>query len=158
MSSNNKEGDKNLELYMVSEKNEFSTEPMAAYEINEQNVRRIIEKKEHPNPTLILSFVVILLLIIYYIYISFVKNSFSGIWISDNDQIFKIYHNKWSDNINIMQMYIDGSNDIYYANGYVLGNAIYLLEFDSISMGVIYNNKIYWANSNEVWILPGYIY
>lgn len=110
-------------------------------DLNEQLVRRIVTKNEHPNPVIIMCYVVIILVIMYYIYVTLIKPSFSGRWYFDDKNYYKICHNKWSDTISVKMA------DETVMDGWVHGRAIYL---DDGKMGVLLKNEIHW-NGGELW-------
>ena len=139
-----------MDLIMVSEKNEFSSVPMSAEDINEESVRRIISKNDHPNPIYWMLYIVIMLILIYYIYVAMVKECVDGKWYSTSGDVVVIKHNKWNDDL-----FIEMNGGLLH--GSMVGNAIYLKQDDGIALGVFNDKKIYWVGSDDIWTQPGYI-
>jgi hypothetical protein len=132
------------ELVMVSEKNEYSSAPID--EINVENVRHIINRNDHPHPVVLIIIIITLMILLYYIYAAFVKTCFNGEWIS-NEGHMKVKHNKWNDSI-----LVNG-----FVHGHVKGNAVYLIINNKLSLGVLYDDTIYWIGG-EIWKRPINIY
>lgn len=133
-------------LVMVSETNEYSAIPTE--EMNMTNVKNIIHKNDHPHPVILCVIVIVLMIVIYYIYVAFIKVCFNGKWISNNENrgFISLKHNKWNDSVIVDD----------FIKGYVKGNAIYLHVNNKISLGILYDNNIYWLNG-DVWKRPIHI-
>jgi hypothetical protein len=131
-----------MNINAITNTNEHYVIPIAKK--NEEFVRTMIHKNDHPHPTLLIIIIIVILLLIYYLYINVIKKNFSGEWYSAIGKLIKIRHNPWNDYI-----YID---DIY--RGYSVGNAIYLDSSTSPIMGIFNNKKIYFIGTNEIWSKP----
>lgn len=135
-----------MQMHMVMESNELISHPISAELINENMVRRMVQRGEHPHPMVILFIVSIIILLLYYIYAMFIKISFDGSWIVDGREVL-VYHNKWNDAITI--------ND--WIHGYVKGNTIYLDFGDELRVGLLYGRSIRWIDSEVVWYRPSIV-
>ncbi len=111
-------------------------------ELNVSNVKNIIHKNDNPHPVLITVIAFVLVMLIYYIYVVFIKVNFGGKWfIEEKEQkSVIIHHNLWSDGVTIDNI----------GTGYIKGGAIYV---SNGKMGVLYNNNIYWTDKT-VWKRP----
>ena len=123
---------------------------------NLNNAKNLVTKMENPNPLIIVFIVICMILLCYFFYIEFVKINISGKCCDDDNKIYIIKHNNWSDNINIMQI---GSNrQLYnsqlYNNGMVKGSVVLLYDSNSNTenIGVFLNNCIKWTN-DTTWTL-----
>jgi hypothetical protein len=114
-------------------------------------VKNLVTKMENPNPLIIVFIVICTILLCYFFYIEVIKINISGKWCDDDNNIYFIEHNNWSDHINIMQ---NGRNRQINNNGIVKGSVVIL--YDSISdtenIGVFLNNCIKWTN-DTTWTL-----
>lgn len=134
-----------MSFIMISEKNEISSEPFDPAYINENNVRRIIEREQNPSPLLLFVFFTILLIFMYYIYVGVIKECFNGRWYSSTGDIYVIKHNRWSDNVSVGGI-----------KGYVSGGGIYLFDGNIMYTGALKNNNIYWIGG-DIWRRGVYI-
>lgn len=127
-------------LVMVSEKNELSSMPIE--EVNMEHVKNIIHKHDNPNPVYIAFIAILMTIALYYIYVVSLKMCFNGVWVSNDnpDDVIKIKHNKWADSILVDNL----------AHGYIRGNSIYLKVNNGISLGVFYDDAIYWIGG-DIW-------
>ncbi len=119
-------------------------------EINIENVRTFIAKKENPHPLTITIMALATLVIIYIIYILLVKSCISGEWVGQlGDQpsiTYKITHNPFTDKINI---YNSGQ---WVADGYYVGNIIRINTTGGKLTGMLASHDtILWIDSGDVW-------
>ena len=138
-----------MDLQVLTSDNNVTTIPVESIASkNEEMVRRIVNKTDHPNPIMLMIYVSVVMIIIYYVYVTMIKQCYGGEWYSNNTKIY-IKHNKWNDSIilYIKDSYM-GEDEI---RGHVNGNAIYVKHEDGIHMGVLKNKKIYWVGSDDVW-------
>lgn len=112
---------------------------VTAKDLNEKMVRGLITENEHPHPLLLTSIILIIIMLIYFLYITMIKRDFSGEWYSDG-YMATVTHCRWTD-----RLVIDIGQDQF--DGQVIGNAIYMISADSndILKGVYYDKKIYWT-------------
>lgn len=117
------------------------TVPVEDY--NAELASTIIKKQENPSPILILSYVFVVVLLIYYIYVTMIKTCYNGKWYTSNN-IYSIKHNKFNDVIDVF----DQNGNL--SQGYVCGRAIFIKIGGELNMGVMQNRNIAWTNG-EVW-------
>lgn len=110
---------------------------------NAELASTIIKKQENPSPILILSYVFVVIILIYYIYVTMIKTCYNGKWYT-TDNIYSIQHNKFNDIINVF----DKNGNL--AQGYVCGRAIFIKIGNELNMGVMQNRNIMWTNG-EIW-------
>ncbi len=127
---------------MVSEKNEYTSIP--ADELNLSSVRNIVNKDAHPHPVLLVIIVIMLMIMFYYLYVAYGKPCINGKWVSSSGEVLYVEHNKWNDTIQV-------NEDI---RGYIIGNAIYLQIRGKTSLGILYDNSIYWLHGSDEWRRP----
>ena len=101
-------------------------------------VRDIIRRTENPNPIFILFIIIIILTVMYYIFISFIKTSITGVWIDANDINHNIVHNKWKDTI-----IVDGKY-----HGVCKGYIVIIYMNGQVTIGICNNNKIKWTDGS----------
>jgi hypothetical protein len=103
---------------------------------------------DHPHPFVVVTAIVLLLLVIYYLYVGFIKSSFTGDWACIEREYGKISidHNTVVDHCVAK---IRGMCPRTF-HGHVAGNSIYLKVGDEMIAGVVHDNQIYW-NNGETW-------
>lgn len=135
-----------LEEVKIYDNNTIETTPA---DINFNNVKNIIRKKENPHPLIITFMTLLILILIYCIYILFIKKNISGTWIPRNQKIkIKINHNPFTDSVTI------NFNDTDKLIGKVYGKAI---DLKTNKMGLITdNNEIllfhHRADDDNIWV------
>lgn len=117
------------------------TVPVEDY--NAELASTIIKKQENPSPILIFGYIFVILLVIYYLYVTMIKTCFKGKWYTDDEE-FIIEHNKWNDTICVFDS--EGNR----MQGYVSGRAIFVRNGCDLNMGVLQNSTIHWTN-NKTW-------
>lgn len=134
-------------LFVLSEKDKyenFSTESfLTPEEKNHQYVRYLVNKDNNPNPIVITVIIVVIMVMLYYIYVSLIKQCYSGAWVSSDGNIVYIVHNKWNDSILVDDLISGKAN----------GGSICLQVRDSMYLGTFYDGSIYWVNGG-VWRRP----
>jgi hypothetical protein len=113
---------------------------------NLQNVKYVVSRSENPNPMTIIIIIVIVILLIYFIYKKFIKQSFSGIWVDENNIKHIILHDKYTDEIMI--------DNQYYGN--IKYNIITFYVDDMIHMGIIIKDEINWSRGSSWNQILGY--
>ncbi len=103
----------------------------------------IIKKKENPSPVLILSYVFLVIVLMYYVYVTMIKTCYNGEWYTSNNK-FTIKHNKWNDIIDVTD------EKGIKMKGYVCGRAIFVRINNDLNMGVMQNRNIHWTNG-KIW-------
>ena len=103
------------------------------------NVKDVIRRSENPNPLIIVLIILGSMILMYFIFVQFVKKSVAGTWLDDNKNINIINHNKWKDSISI--------ND--NSNGFVKGHMIIVYMFDKVKTGIWLNDKINWTDGSS---------
>jgi hypothetical protein len=120
---------------------------------NIEYVKNIIHQRENPDPFLAFGLVAGILIVMYIMYVLFIKRRISGIWFGNIGEMplsikYKIIHNPFTDTLTIR--IIDSGLTL---NGRLIGNTIWL--YDSAgkeNIGVLTeNNQIIWVNSKDVW-------
>jgi hypothetical protein len=131
---------------------DISSLPLEDY--NEEIVRRVVNKTDNPHPALILVICLTTILVIYIIYVLFIKTTFAGHWYTNNGKI-KLNHNKFTDTVSISMFIKPASTKFSYKNGtgYVNGGAIYIDD----NKGIMVDHKIHWVNSSDVWSRKSFI-
>ncbi len=120
-------------------------------DINEDRVKKIIHENDHPHPAIISGFSVMILVILFIVYIIFVKQDLSGDYYKDKD-VYAIHHNKWNNTVHIQGKDTE-------SNGVVLGSTIFVHSEDKGKFGVYYKDHIYWVSESgrcETWSRPKY--
>lgn len=102
-----------------------------------------IEMKNNPNPIYLTCLIIGYIVIIYFLYIFIIKDDISGIWKDSDGKIYKITHNKFSDNVII---YHNQKKTI----GVIHGNLVILRNDNNDNMGVYLNNRIKWLHK-KIW-------
>ncbi len=130
-----------------------STVEYSPADINLENVKNIIHQRENPDPFLAFGLVIGVLVVIYFIYVLFIKRNISGIWFGSFGDLpmaikYKIIHNPFTDTLTIK---IAGKETI--TNGKLIGNTIYLYDSAGYEYtGVLVKrHKIIWVNSKDIW-------
>jgi hypothetical protein len=120
---------------------------------NLENVKNIIYQRENPNPHLAFGLIACVVVVIYFIYVLFIKQNISGIWFGSLGEMpmvvkYKITHNPFTDTLTIK---VAGKGTIQ--NGKLIGHTIYLYSnVGAEQVGVlIEHRKIVWVNSKDVW-------
>jgi len=135
-------GNTNKKLFLVNQDNELTPA-----DLNEKEVKRVLKFNEHPNPLIVISYIVIVICIMYYTYILFVKKSLTGEWYDYSKERIDILHNKWND---VLVITYKNSNKVIY--GKVCGKGVKInFNGDKTRLGVFHEEKIYWAGSDDVW-------
>jgi len=110
-------------------------------EDNLTNVKYIVRRSENPHPMTLIAIVVITLMVICYIYKTFLKPNISGIWQEDNGSKYTITHNKWDDSLSV-----DGA---FY--GVIRGNLVAYYVRNKLFMGIWLNDTIEWTDGSR-WV------
>lgn len=119
--------------------------------LNLNLVRKEVTKDDHPHPLFLLAIGIIVILVLYLMYLSFVKSNLSGSWYNTDlntksgrsGNRIKISHNVWNDTFTINDNLV----------GTVVGNALYI-KSPALTMGIVNKKKIYWLNTGEIWHRP----
>lgn len=120
---------------------------------NMNSVHAIVNKISNPNPVVIMTICITVFVIIYAIYVIFIKINFGGKWVIGGRSV-EIIHNKWFDTIHldIPADHIKPSNTTI--NGWVSGNAIFLqTDAREPIKGILFDDTITW-NDRSTWIRP----
>jgi len=112
------------------------------YELNKK-----IELKNNPNPVYIVCLMIGYLVVIYFMYVFIIKTDISGTWKDSDGNIYKISHNKFSDNIIIF-------NNRKKTIGVMHGNLVIIRNESNDNMGVYLNNRIKWLHK-KIWYKIG---
>ena len=129
-----------MDLNIIKDGKQISV-PVGDY--NTETVKTIIKKTENPSPIIILSCIFVIIVLLYYMYITIVKHCYSGEWYNQND-VFVIKHHKWNDSVEIS----DNSNT--KIKGYISGKAIFIYINNVLNMGIINNRQIHWVDGS-IW-------
>jgi len=120
---------------------------------NNDNIQKIIEMRNNPNPVYIVCLLVGYIIVIYFLYVFLVKEDISGEWKDSDDNNYKILHNKFSDNIIIVKT-DKNSKDCKKIIGILHGNLLILRNNNLDNIGVYLNNRIKWLDS-KLWYKIG---
>ena len=112
------------------------------YELNKK-----IELKNNPNPVYVVCLMIGYLVVIYFMYVFIIKTDISGTWKDSDGNIYKISHNKFSDNIIIF-------NNRKKTIGVMHGNLVIIRNESNDNMGVYLNNRIKWLHK-KIWYKIG---
>lgn len=116
---------------------------------NLARVRDLVERSENPHPSVIILIVVGSILIIYCMYICMVKKSATGEWVNEDNNVFTIKHNKWTDNLVI-------NTSIGATYGVIKGNLIVIYFGRTMKMGVWLKDNIDWVDGTSWHCIYGY--
>ena len=110
---------------------------------NVSELNKKIELKNNPNPVYIVCLMIGYMVVIYFMYIFIIKTDISGTWKDSDGNIYKIKHNKFSDNIIIFQNHKK-------TIGVMHGNLVIIRNESNDNMGVYLNNRIKWLHK-KIW-------
>lgn len=110
---------------------------------NVSELNKKIELKNNPNPIYIVCLMIGYMVVFYFIYVFIIKKDISGTWGDSDGNVYKIIHNKFSDNIVI---YENNKKTI----GVIHGNLVIVRNKSSDNMGVYLNNRIKWLHK-KLW-------
>jgi hypothetical protein len=129
-----------MDLNVISSNGKEYTLPIET--LNYDLVNNEITKNDHPHPLFLMSVSIIVIIVLYMCFISFVKQNFGGTWYVNGNKI-SVSHNKWNDTFTVNNKYV----------GYIVGNALYFHSQADQRAGVVYGKKIIWSNGT-VWYRP----
>lgn len=109
---------------------------------NVELVKQIIRRSENPHPFTILLIIFVVVVLIYFMYIEFIKKSISGRWVDEKNIEYVIIHNKYGDNLNFIM-----PNDI--KQGYLKGYIVILYNGKTMQTGVNIKNTIEWTDGTR---------
>lgn len=105
---------------------------------NLEQVKYIVKRSENPHPFVICFIILLSILIIYCLYVTTIKKSISGNWLSSDNKIHKIKHNKWKDTL-----FVNGNH------GILNGNLIVIYEGETMQIGALVSDVIYWVEGTK---------
>jgi hypothetical protein len=145
------------EIVIIGKENIISTEPLPE-RFNLDLVRNILHEKENPHPLSITLIVITSLLLLYIIYILFIKTSISGKWYGNintysNMIVYQINHNKFNNKLKVRVVKSpDSSFYSYRYSGYLLNKDIYLItEWGDTKIGKLLNHGLIQWSDNDSW-------
>jgi hypothetical protein len=109
-------------------------------------VKGIVRRSENPHPVTIVMIIVVSILVMYCIYIQYLKKTITGNWVDSDDKNHNIEQNKMSNTI-----IVDGKY-----SGFVKGHLIVMYMDDASKMGIWIKNKITWLDGSAWWCTHGY--
>ncbi len=110
---------------------------------NFEAVKRFLNIKDNPDPDQLIVIVLIVFIVMYYIYISFVKTSLSGQWF-DGRNTYTIHHDMWTDDL---QFNDDSTGRTSGIIGNVRGDAVYI-HMDGKWIGGLHSDGVIrWVNA-----------
>ena len=112
---------------------------------NLNRVKHIVKRSENPHPLILCTVIICSMLVIYYIYITRFKPNINGQWRDDDNHIHIIRHNIWKD-----VLLVDN-----YNYGVLKGNMVVVYEDQTMKMGVLLDNIIYWTDSTTWYLIFG---
>jgi hypothetical protein len=132
----------NLNVNEVSNLNVKEVSNLNVKEVSELRnlikVTDIIRRTENPTPFMTLFIILIIVTVMYFIYINFIKKTITGIWLDENDKTHNILHNKWKDTIIIDRKY----------HGLCKGHIVIVYMDDKIQMGIWAADNIKWTDGS----------
>jgi hypothetical protein len=114
---------------------------------NVSELNKKIELKTNPSPVYIVCLMIGYMVVLYFIYIFIIKPDISGTWKDSDSKIYKITHNKFSDNIVIYQ-------NCKKTIGVLNGNIIIIRDGTTDNMGIYLNDRIKWIHK-KIWYKIG---
>jgi hypothetical protein len=112
---------------------------------NLKRVNNIVKRSENPHPLILCTIILCSMVVIYFIYITRFKPNINGQWRDDNNHIHLIRHNIWKD-----KLCVDN-----YNYGVLKGNMVVVYEGQTMKMGVLFDNSIYWTDSTSWHLIFG---
>ncbi len=122
-------------------------EDESVIEKNIEAVKRYINFKDNPDPDKLVVIVAVMFIVIYYIYIAFIKTSLSGQWY-DGRNTYIIEHNAWTDDLRFSDLEGSWSARSGVA-GHASGGAVYMYINERWLAGVYSDDVISWVKAPD---------
>ncbi len=120
-------------------------EKAAAERQNLMNVISLVRRSENPNPVTLVLIIVAIVLVMWAVYIGFIKKSPAGVWYDAEDNKHTIMHDKWRGVILVDNQY----------SGAVNGHLVLLTKDDEVHTGLWLGNQIQWTDGSSWYCVYG---
>lgn len=140
-----------MNIVSIDEDGNKTESPLSVVDQNLNNVKNIVYQREHPNPYTAYGIVISTVIVMFILYILFLKKNISGGWMGN------INFEQLNERLSIIQNPFTGHLTIYnnsgteVATGWIDGAAIQINVGYKKYNGMIDRNIINWCHSSMVW-------